>query len=1040
MKTIRRILLIGAGLLVSLNLLHAQETATAVQDGTVLSVDAARPVESLSAYDAALQLLESVPPTPAESLPNGGTFWSAQHAPGSGDEWPPLPGNILGLSAWSLGDGVFLLDDTNVNYVALQDEAELMTVAQPARLKTSSSRSGGMSPMFSLISSSGGVPVYLTNLVVTPDNSGNMTATFDIAGGTNGFAYDIYSTTNLLDSPIYTAWNWLGQGYTSNSYTFSNQSPGDAFYILAIPLHTMVLAWGDDASGQCDVPSGLTNAIDVAAGFNFSVALKADSTVSVWGDNTYGETNAPAGLTNVTAIAAGFAHALALLQNGTVVAWGADSYGQTNVPSGLTNVTAIAAGFAFSMALRNDGTIVAWGDNRYHQTNVPAFGPASQIAAGWYHGVALLTNGTVASWGITIANDGITNVPSGLSNVVSIAAGAYHSLAVKTDGTVAAWGAGSTGSVFENYDQCIVPSGLSNVVAVAGGASHSMALESNGVVVAWGDDSYGETEMPDRLTGVKAISAGGFYSMIVRSGQLTPVIWEEPEDQYAIAGATVTFSSEGEGLAGVNYQWQFDGVNITGATNSSLILTNVQIANAGSYQVLISDSAGSVTSDAANLYIITPPVITYRSTPTNQVCIYGNYLSFVANVTATGQAYGFPLTYQWQFNGTNISGATTNFYNFTANDNASGIYSLTVSNAAGGTNVSWFVTMTNTINVTNDLLLIYNTNSTDSTTVENYYLTHRPMVSGANVLGIGCSNGEIINGTDFTNQILTPYVNWLAANPAKHPQYLILFLGIPSRVEESTYVYFPSVQYQLVTDVPGIQPYVTSINMNGTNDCIAYINKLTSFGTNDSPGQLVISASAGGYGNTNYALDNVRYGFGYPIDYSGNSFTISNAANGLSASGVLPSAIIYDDGVETITNGTNYNLPHITNATSVAGYICWGEHSSLGEKYATNGSVNWTGHSSWWIIETIESFNGEVAQRSPMGNFTQWYSNNAFGGTNYSNTPVGAVTHVEEPGGNVNDAYVYFGLWASGKNFAVCAWNSRVTDYFQAVGDPLIIH
>lgn len=74
-----------------------------------------------------------------------------------------------------------------------------------------------------------------------------------------------------------------------------------------------------------------------------------------------------------------------------------------------------------------------------------------------------------------------------------------------------------------------------------------------------------------------------------------------------------------------------------------------------------------------------------------------------------------------------------------------------------------------------------------------------------------------------------------------------------------------------------------------------------------------------------------------------------------------------------------------------------------------------------------------------QGHFTQWFSSMAFGGTNYENTPVGAVCHTDEPGaGGVNNAATYFGSWAQGKSFALCAWNSRNTMYFQAVGDPFV--
>jgi len=96
------------------------------------------------------------------------------------------------------------------------------------------------------------------------------------------------------------------------------------------------------------------------------------------------------------------------------------------------------------------------------------------------------------------------------------------------------------------------------------------------------------------------------------------------------------------------------------------------------------------------------------------------------------------------------------------------------------------------------------------------------------------------------------------------------------------------------------------------------------------------------------------------------------------------------------------------------------------------------GNGGGWIIETFESYNG-IHQITSQGTFLQWFSTNAFGGSKYSNTPVGAVSHTDEPFiYYVNDSSIYFGLWATGKNFAICAWNSRRTPYFQAVGDPFV--
>jgi len=289
-------------------------------------------------------------------------------------------------------------------------------------------------------------------------------------------------------------------------------------------------------------------------------------------------------------------------------------------------------------------------------------------------------------------------------------------------------------------------------------------------------------------------------------------------------------------------------------------------------------------------------------------------------------------------------------------------------------------------------------------------------------------------------QIVRPVLNWLAANPTKHPQYIVLFYDIPTRL----YIYpidYGSVSYHLQQSYPGWQPFVNNLNAGTLADCEAYVDKLASIGTNYAPGKLIISASAGGYGNTNYVLDGIRFGGPTPgyEDYSIFGLTVAAATNGLLAAGVPSASVLFFDGLEVVSHNILQTLPHPTGTTNVAGYVTWGVHSSLGPAYATNGAVRWNGNSGWWIIATVESFNGQRAQSSVQGNFIKWFSPNAFGGSSYSNTPVGAVSYVEEPGVPfVENDYIYFGLWATGKNFGICAWNARGTDFFQAAGDPLV--
>ena len=106
------------------------------------------------------------------------------------------------------------------------------------------------------------------------------------------------------------------------------------------------------------------------------------------------------------------------------------------------------------------------------------------------HSLVLKSDGTVVAWGYD--NDGETDIPADLTNVVAIGAGLAHNLALKSDGTVAAWG-------YDNDGETDVPAGLTNVVAVAAGGWHSLALKSDGTVVAWGDDSAGQTDVPAGL-------------------------------------------------------------------------------------------------------------------------------------------------------------------------------------------------------------------------------------------------------------------------------------------------------------------------------------------------------------------------------------------------------------------------------------------------------------------------------------------------------------------------------------------------------------
>jgi hypothetical protein len=92
-------------------------------------------------------------------------------------------------------------------------------------------------------------------------------------------------------------------------------------------------------------------------------------------------------------------------------------------------------------------------------------------------------------------------------------------------------------------------------------------------------------------------------TLLVDSGAVAPSITTQPVAQTAAIGGNVTFSVAATGTAPLAYQWKKDGVALAGATAATLTLTNAQGADAGSYSVTITSSAGTITSNAVTLTI-----------------------------------------------------------------------------------------------------------------------------------------------------------------------------------------------------------------------------------------------------------------------------------------------------------------------------------------------------------------------------------------------------------------------------------------------------
>jgi hypothetical protein len=171
-------------------------------------------------------------------------------------------------------------------------------------------------------------------------------------------------------------------------------------------------------------------------------------------------------------------------------------------------------------------------------------------------------------------------------------------------------------------------------------------------------------------------------TLTVNPAPVPPSITTQPVNLTVTAGQTASFTVAATGTAPLSYQWNRNGTAISGATSSSYTTAATTSSDNGAqFAVAVSNSAGSVTSNAATLTVNPAPVSpSITSQPANQTVTAGQTASFF--VTATGTA---PLSYQWSRNSVAISGATSASYTTpatTGSDNGAK-FTVLVTNTAG---------------------------------------------------------------------------------------------------------------------------------------------------------------------------------------------------------------------------------------------------------------------------------------------------------------------------------------------------------------------
>lgn len=306
----------------------------------------------------------------------------------------------------------------------------------------------------------------------------------------------------------------------------------------------------------------------------------------------------------------------------------------------------------------------------------------------WYKNGAAISGATSSNYTISslaVADSG--NYAVQVSNLAGSALSSQTALAV-SDPVIAPSISTQPGSL-----SVVSGKAASFSVVAAGTAPFTYQWYKNNVLIS------GATAATYSIATVNTSYAGN-YTVKVSNGAgvvtssaavltvlVKPSISTQPLSQTVVLGKSVSFSVAVTGTAPFTYQWYKNSVAISGANSSSYSLASVAAESAGSYTVKVSNSAGSVTSSAATLKVVTAPTITTQ--PVSVTANKGTSAGF--SVVVSGVA---PFSFQWYKNGSAISGATQSSYFMTSVDSLNaGTYSVQVSNAGGSVSSS-FATLT----------------------------------------------------------------------------------------------------------------------------------------------------------------------------------------------------------------------------------------------------------------------------------------------------------------------------------------------------------
>ena len=312
-----------------------------------------------------------------------------------------------------------------------------------------------------------------------------------------------------------------------------------------------------------------SNAVAVAGSPSYQTVLRRDGTIV-----SFGKTNDFT--SNIVSVAgSGNGTLLAVKSDGTVTNWGIPTLVSSNLPNELYAPAAMAGGSSFVLAMFASTPFPTMLLNQ--ALDIDATVVSSDGSAKWFAQTNISHDGQHAARSAEIGRNTassmrmfITNGPVTVSFWWKVSSETNHDSLTFSIGGVPQ--ASISGEVDWQQVSFTTPPGLQMLI--------------------W---TYSKD-----AAGTAGLDAGFVDQLSITP--IAPSITAQPQSQTISQNTATTLSVTATGTPPFTYQWLFDGTNIAGATGSSYTITSAQLGNAGSYSVVVSNVANSVTS---SVFIVT---------------------------------------------------------------------------------------------------------------------------------------------------------------------------------------------------------------------------------------------------------------------------------------------------------------------------------------------------------------------------------------------------------------------------------------------------